>query len=137
MTVPTKTGKPPGPPNSLAGRHAEAVRLKTEGQHDAALAEALRVLDMGLKSGRLSSRNVEMVLEVCLAAKLPRVGEVLAKAAGEGLLSAKALLRLAQCAHRQKNPSAVRGYVEQARRKGLSAPGAKAADRLQSLIEGQ
>lgn len=135
MTTSAMSDKP-ATAAKAAARQPAALKLKAEGKTDAALVEALRVVEAGLRSGRLTARQVEMVLDVCLAAKLPRVGEMVALAAGDNLLSAKALLRLAQGARRQKKADAVHAYIGQARKKGLAPLAAKAADKLESQMAG-
>jgi hypothetical protein len=115
-----------------SGYHLESRKLKDEGKVDAALIESLRALESGLRSGHLKARHVELAIDVCLDAKLPRIGEALAGMVGDDLLSAKSLVRLAQTARRLKKPDAVQDYVARARAKGLTSPLAKAADKLEA-----
>jgi hypothetical protein len=117
--------------------HLEGRKLKDEGKFDAAVIESLRALELGLRSGHLKARHVELAIETCLDAQLPRIGEGLAAMVGDNLLSAKALVRLAQTARRQKKSAAVQDYIGRARAKGLTVLLAKAADKIEAETAAQ
>lgn len=130
MTLQTSPVKPPA--KSINDYFLESKRLKEEGKSEAALIESLHAIELGMRSGRLTKRHVELAIDTCLDAKLPRIGEALGALVGDHLLSAKALVRLAQAARRLKRPEAVRDYLERARSKDLTPIGAKVADRLEA-----
>jgi hypothetical protein len=135
MTRSTSTGDATSKvTKSINEHHLESRKLKGEGKADAALIASLRAVEAGLRLGRLTSRHVELAIDTCLDAKLPRIGEVLAAFVGDDLLSAKALIRLARAARRLKKPEAVRDYIGRARAKGLTSLAAKSADRLEADI---